>query len=115
MRTLATTILDTADYPDLDEDLRRLIARSCARDRLLRPDLLEMLQITEQAVLAKSPESYGRNEDAETDDAIKNILQKLTQDAIDEPLLEAENEDGSDAVGNSTVNSWDRGPILNWL
>lgn len=83
--TYATGILDPAEYPTLDADLRSFLARCLARDKRLHPGLEEMLEITQNAVLMKTPDSYKPNDANETDQAIGDLMKRLVFDANTTP------------------------------
>ncbi|KAI0377255.1 kinase-like domain-containing protein [Hypomontagnella monticulosa] len=83
VRTRATEILphgNGPNYPGLDPDLQDLMARCMAVDSDDRPGLGEMLRITENAVYSKTPESFKRPHQ-ETDDAIRDVVQRYIYDA----------------------------------
>ncbi|KAI0391774.1 hypothetical protein F5Y17DRAFT_460541 [Xylariaceae sp. FL0594] len=62
--------------PFLDEDLRMLLVRQLAQDRRLRPSIAEMYELTDEG-LAKTVEDYPGREQEESDDAIREILDRL--------------------------------------
>ncbi|KAI1121860.1 kinase-like domain-containing protein [Nemania abortiva] len=84
VRTVASYILpkDGVDpYPNLDPDLRHLIALCLAVDPSERPSAAELLHYCKLAVDQKPPEWYGPNQALETDEGISLTLQALVYDA----------------------------------
>jgi hypothetical protein len=82
-RTRAAPIMPRPDgtdpYPAFDIELRDLIAQ-CMRSNLYqRPSLQEVLEITQNAVLTKTPNSFP-SPLCETDAAIRGFLQELVYD-----------------------------------
>ncbi|KAI0024014.1 kinase-like domain-containing protein [Xylariomycetidae sp. FL0641] len=85
--TRAGDILPPADgrpdpYPDLDPELRGLLARCLAEDHAARPTLAQMLATTERAVREKTADSFGpARAPYETDHACRQLAQVLFYDA----------------------------------
>ncbi|KAI0130527.1 hypothetical protein BJ170DRAFT_594036 [Xylariales sp. AK1849] len=108
--TYATAILKEQDYPYIDKELRHLHARSLARGADQRPGLAEMLQVTQNAVLTKTADSFRPNEASETDSAIVDLLKRLIFDASISSADEAQSA-GSDysvsSEGHNIVQPWE--------
>ncbi|KAI3321889.1 kinase-like protein [Xylariaceae sp. AK1471] len=70
----------TDPYPFFDMELRELIARCMRSNVYQRPSLQEALNITQNAVLTKTPSSFPKPS-RETDAAISGFLQEFIYDA----------------------------------
>lgn len=89
--TMGTVLLPDEDgdyeYPTLDPDLRDLLIRCLAVNEDNRPRLDELLDIAVTAVDSKDADTFGDNEEMETDEAIRDLLQEVLYDA---PLKDME-------------------------
>ncbi|KAI1743867.1 kinase-like domain-containing protein [Xylaria scruposa] len=83
VKTMASGILPQNGedpYPELDDDLRTLVARCLAKEPADQPSLAEALLICKDAVETRTPEFYGLNLARETDSTIRQLLQELMYD-----------------------------------